>query len=73
MESPSVTHIGPVAEDFYRIFKIGYGDTGLAHIDSIGVSLSGVKALIAQANEQQKKLDALQNRIEAVRSKLSVK
>jgi hypothetical protein len=70
-ETPSIKHIGPLSEDFYKIFKIGYADNKFAAIDTAGVSLAGVKALIDKAAAQQKQLDALENRVEALKSKLS--
>lgn len=66
-----VTHIGPVAEDFYRLFKTGDSGTELSVIDSIGVSLAGVKALIGEVNAQQKEIEGLQSRLAAIRSRLS--
>jgi hypothetical protein len=66
-----VTHIGPVAEDFYRIFKIGEAEDQLAPQDEIGVSLAGLKALLLKAREQQQQLDELESRVAAINLKLS--
>lgn len=46
-EDPSITHIGPVAQDFYAAFGLGgqAGQTSISTIDPAGVALLGIKAL----------------------------
>jgi hypothetical protein len=46
-EDPSITHIGPVAQDFYAAFDLGgqAGKTSISTIDPAGVALLGIKAL----------------------------
>ncbi|MFA5150875.1 MAG: tail fiber domain-containing protein [Candidatus Omnitrophota bacterium] len=58
-EGKKITHIGPVAEDFYRIFKTGDAENHLATIDTAGVSLAGVKALYGKVESQQKQIEGL--------------
>jgi hypothetical protein len=69
-QDKSVTHIGPVAEDFYRIFKTGNKEKSIAVIDSTGVSLAGVKALSKKVNMQQRQIEKLQVEIEDLKSRL---
>lgn len=54
-EDPSITHIGPTAQDFYAAFGLGgvAGKTSISTIDPAGVALLGVQAL-------SQKLTALQ-------------
>jgi hypothetical protein len=68
-EGPSVTHIGPVAEDFYRLFKTGWSEKELPPTESAGVSLAGVKALSAKLNAQQSRIDRLETAIKNLKSK----
>ncbi len=63
-EGKAVTHIGPVAEDFYRIFKTGDAEDHLATIDTAGVSLAGVKALSGRARSQQQQIEEQQKQID---------
>jgi len=44
-ENASVTHIGPVAQDFFGLFKTGGSDTSISTIDPSGVALIGIQAL----------------------------
>ena len=46
-EDASITHIGPVAQDFYAAFGLGgeAGKTSISTIDPAGVALLGIKAL----------------------------
>ena len=56
-------HIGPVAQDFYAIFGVGNDNKHISTIDPAGISLVGIKALDEKIVEQQKKIDALEERI----------
>ena len=49
-ESTSTTHIGPMAQDFYRIFNLGGSDTSISTIDPAGLALVGVQTLNAEIN-----------------------
>ncbi len=46
----TVTHIGPTAEKFYEIFGVGEDATHLAALDTAGIALAGVQALIDKGN-----------------------
>ena len=52
-EGPSVSHIGPVAQDFWDAFHLGNSSTSISTIDPAGVALLGIQAL-------DQKLQALQ-------------
>jgi len=68
-------HIGPMAQDFYTAFGLGNTDTGLSTIDTAGVALVAIQALAEdnkvlaeenqalreQVQDQQARLDALEN------------
>jgi hypothetical protein len=69
-DNKSVTHIGPVAEDFYRIFKTGSKESEMYLMDSVGVSLMGVKALSEKVRTQERRMEELQAEIESLKSQL---
>jgi trimeric autotransporter adhesin len=46
-----VRHLGPVAEDFYRAFGLGIGETTIGMGDIDGVNFAGVKALEARTTQ----------------------
>ncbi len=70
-DDKSVSHIGPVAEDFNRLFKTGSREDELHLIDSIGVSLAGVKALSGKINAQEREIEELEGQVRGLRALLS--
>ncbi|MFA4989703.1 MAG: tail fiber domain-containing protein [Candidatus Omnitrophota bacterium] len=71
-EGKSITHIGPVAEDFYRIFETGDAENHLATLDTAGVSLAGVKALYAKVKSQQNKIESLESSIQQLKERVDL-
>ncbi|MCX5707777.1 MAG: tail fiber domain-containing protein [Candidatus Omnitrophica bacterium] len=69
-EAKSVTHIGPIAEDFNRLFKTGSQEDQLHLIDSAGVSLAGVKALSGKINAQEQEIEELEREVQGLRAQL---
>src|SRR5262249_55730886 len=71
---PTVRHLGPVAEDFYRAFGLGLGETAIGLGDIDGVNLAAAKALearttalqaeVAQLRAERKELEARLERLE---------
>ncbi|MEA2175177.1 MAG: hypothetical protein QOD00_2769 [Blastocatellia bacterium] len=54
-EGQQVRHLGPMAEDFYKAFSLGTGNTSIGVQDLAGVSLAAVKALDQRTAELQTK------------------
>ncbi|MEE8576541.1 MAG: tail fiber domain-containing protein, partial [candidate division Zixibacteria bacterium] len=70
-QDESIEHIGPMAQDFHRLFGVGDNNTTITTIDPDGISLAAIKALIEKNNELQtsneelnKRLDKLERLIE---------
>jgi hypothetical protein len=59
-EGAQVRHAGPMAEDFYKAFGLGVGDTSIGVQDLGGVTLAAVKALEARTAELQHKTAELE-------------
>ena len=57
-------HIGPIAEEFYKLFKVGTNEKYLSTIDPSGVALAGVQELIIEKKEQQAVIDTLTKKID---------
>ncbi|MEP7232145.1 MAG: tail fiber domain-containing protein [Ginsengibacter sp.] len=53
-------HIGPVAEDFYKLFGLGTDDKGISTVDPSGIALAAIKELTIQ-NEEMKQMIKNQN------------
>jgi hypothetical protein len=47
-----VRHMGPMAEDFWTAFDIGYGDHTIADLDVRGVALAAIQGLNAKLDER---------------------
>ncbi|MBN8697651.1 MAG: tail fiber domain-containing protein [Bacteroidetes bacterium] len=50
-QSPSIRHIGPMAQDFYKLFSFGDSDTTITTIDVDGISLAAIQALAKKTDE----------------------
>ena len=55
-EDETVTHIGPVAQDFYALFGVGSDDISISTIDPAGIALAAIQELI----KKSKRVDALE-------------
>jgi hypothetical protein len=57
---PSVRHIGPVAQDFYRAFHVGEDNKHIATVDADGVALAAIKGLNRKVERLQRKVASLE-------------
>lgn len=57
-QDPDVLHIGPMAQDFYSIFRLGDNDRTISSLDPAGISLAAIQELIRQNKEQEQKISA---------------
>ena len=60
----NVSHVGPMAQDFYQVFGLGQDDKSISTIDPAGLSLVGVQELARRNKELEEKVEALVKRIE---------
>jgi endosialidase-like protein len=54
-------HIGPIAEEFYKLFEVGTDEKHLSTIDPSGVALAGIQQLIKENDELTQRMEQLQN------------
>ena len=61
-QSRTIRHIGPMAQDFYKEFKVGENNITISSVDMDGVILSGIKGLNNRLGKLQSlnDVDALQ-------------
>jgi hypothetical protein len=73
--SPSVRHLGPVAQDFKAAFGLGADDKSIATVDADGVALAAIQGLNQKLEEtraaQAKEIKERDSRIQALEEKLS--
>lgn len=58
-EDDSITHIGPVAQDFYALFELGGDDKSISTVDPSGIALTAIKELYRQNQAQDNEIDQL--------------
>ena len=67
-KEPGVRHLGPVAQDFYRAFRLGGSDKHIATVDAEGVALAAIQALYADnrsLHAENRKLESTNRSLEA--------
>ena len=72
-------HIGPMAQDFFKAFNMGYDDKTIATVDADGVAFAAIKGLNellrekdVQMREKDVQILKLQRDITAIKKKLGL-
>jgi prefoldin subunit 5 len=60
--------MGPMAQDFYSIFRLGTDDKTISTIDLDGVALVSIQALYQMSLEKDKQIEQLTQEIEELRA-----
>lgn len=68
---PGVTHMGPMAEDFWNAFGLGHTSKGIAAVDADGVALAAIKALADENAELAAENAELGARLAALDARLA--
>jgi hypothetical protein len=68
---PAVRHMGPMAQDFYSIFRLGTDDKTISTIDLDGVALVSIQALYQMSLEKDKKIEEQARKIEELEARLA--
>jgi trimeric autotransporter adhesin len=66
-QAPSIRHIGPMAQDFYKAFGFGESDTTITTVDMDGISLIAIQALAQKTAELKTKAEE----VERLKSKVA--
>lgn len=64
-------HIGPMAQDFYAVFGLGYDETSICTIDADGVALAAIKGLHQVVRSQEQTIQSQQQTISDMTQRLS--
>ncbi|MGH7800544.1 MAG: tail fiber domain-containing protein [Thermodesulfobacteriota bacterium] len=62
-QSPTILHIGPMAQDFAAAFNVGEDDKHINMLDAFGVALASIQALYEMVQEKDAKITALEQRL----------
>lgn len=59
-------HLGPMAQDFHRLFGLGESEAGLSSLDTTGVALAAIQGLHDVVNEKNSVIAELEARLTAL-------
>ena len=68
-QDPSIEHIGPMAQDFYKLFHFGADSLGISTIDLDGISLAAIQELHKENQQLKQELNELRSIVEKILSK----
>jgi hypothetical protein len=63
--SPSVRHIGPMAQDFFAAFNLGRDDKHITTVDEGGVALAAIQGLNQKLEARSQELEGQTRKLEA--------
>jgi endosialidase-like protein len=61
-QDPGIRHIGPMAQDFYKAFRVGEDRKHIDSVDADGVALAAIKGLSRKVERLQHKVASLEKR-----------
>lgn len=70
-QSNSARHLGPMAEDFYAAFGLGFDDKHIAVNDSVGVALAAIQGLHDLVERKDGEIAELKARLAAIEELLA--
>ncbi len=66
-----VTHVGPMAQDFYSAFQVGLNDKTISMVDADGVALAAIQGLNQKLAAKESKIQQLEKQNESLEQRLS--
>lgn len=71
-EGDQITHLGPVAQDFYAAFGLGASDKAIGTVDEGGVALAAIQALKHELDDRNARIEALERELKAIKERLGL-
>jgi trimeric autotransporter adhesin len=69
-ENASVSHVGPMAQDFHAAFGLGDSDKGITTIDADGIAFAAIQGLNEVIKEKDARISALETRLNALEAEV---
>jgi hypothetical protein len=69
-QDSSIRHIGPMAQDFASIFKVGENNTTISTIDPDGIAFAAIQGLYAELGDRDAKIEQQQQQLNAFQQQL---
>jgi hypothetical protein len=70
-DDPSVRHIGPMAQDFAALFRVGADDRHIHPLDGQGITLAAIQALAIEVERRRQEHAALADRLATLTARRS--
>jgi len=70
VEDASTRHIGPVAEDFQRLFGLGDGES-IGTVDANGVALAAIQGLVQKMDQKDAEIAELRQELRSLKDSLT--
>ncbi len=70
-QDPSIRHIGPMAQDFYRAFGLGEDNRYICTVDADGVALAAIQGLYELLRERDERIAELEARIRKLEERIA--
>jgi hypothetical protein len=71
-DEPGVSHMGPMAQDFYAAFGLGGDDEHINLVDANGVVMAALQGLYERAQEKDTQIEHQQGQMAALEARLEV-
>ncbi len=68
-QSPDISHVGPMAQDFHAAFGVGEDARLISTVDAQGVALAAIQGLAARDRARERAIEALQARNAALEAR----
>ncbi len=65
-QDPGIEHIGPMAQDFWRLFHLGEDSLGISTIDPDGIALAAIQQLRKENQQLREELNELRSLVETI-------
>jgi SMC interacting uncharacterized protein involved in chromosome segregation len=59
-----VTHLGPMAQDFYAAFAVGMDDKHISMVDADGVALAAIQGLNEKVEQKETEITELKRELD---------
>lgn len=69
-QSPSIRHMGPMAQEFYAAFGLGEDDKHISTVDADGVALVAIQGLYQVVQKQDARIETLEAENGALQERL---
>ncbi len=71
-DKPNIMHIGPMAQQFSEIFKVGNDNKSISTIDPAGIALVGIQQLKNESDSNSGQIDDLKSQNKQLQQQISI-